>query len=686
MSTFSAAQASTPAARTAVTATTAAADAPSATLRAADAGWTTSRAPDTPQRINGLSVTAGQDRTYLKFDGQSLEGHAVTSATLVLRVRSTTATQPGVVVYPTSADWSSSTLTRSNQPERTGPAVSEPSPAPQPGAELRIPVDVEAISTDGTFGLRLEFVQRYIRLLLERHGADAPRLELSLTPAAAPAPVTPSVPAPTPEPEPEPVVPTEPEPAPVTPTQPDPEPVTPGEPEPEPAPAPGAPSEPEPAPRPDGGPLVFAHYFTPYPLSLDNKPADSDYYARNYLDPSGENGKFAEWGGLLRDRPLSPGASKGDWEVANFVTEIEQAQSAGIDGWTLDLLSSSGRNWTAALQVMEAADQVGDFYVVPMVDATATFSDGSPESVAALLSQLYEYDSAYQEEDGEYLLSSFKAEGKPVSWWKQVIASLESKHGLPITFQALFLDASDANMRSFAPIADGFSNWGTRTEHGALTRPDYAARAAALDRTWMEPVAVQDIRYKDARWAEASNTAGVRAQWERAITQGADYVQIVTWNDYSESTQVAPSMAHGTAFLDLMRYYVSWYHTGSPPAITSDEVVLTHRTQFVDARPSFSHNLMGAPTLGGTSTAPRDTVEALVWLTAPATVEVTVGGTVTRFEAPAGVSAHTVPLELGTASVTVDRGGAEVAALVSPHEVVARPYVQDLQYWAASSW
>ncbi len=48
---------------------------------------------------------------------------------------------------------------------------------------------------------------------------------------------------------------------------------------------------------------VFAHYFTPYPISLDNQDGASDYYARNYLTAGGESGKHAAYGGLLRDRP-----------------------------------------------------------------------------------------------------------------------------------------------------------------------------------------------------------------------------------------------------------------------------------------------------------------------------------------------------------------------------------------------
>ncbi len=658
------------------------------TLYATDAGWTTTRSPQATQRINGLSVTHSEDRTYLKFDGRSLDAGVVTEATLVLTVRSTTVTQPGVVVYPTTTAWSSSTLTQANQPSTTAGPVSGASGLPRAGQELRIPLDVSAVSTTGGFGLRLQYTQKYIRLMLERRGIESPRIELKVAPSEATTPTGPPSTQTTGPTEGEPSTTPSPSTSPTTsstwttrpPQTPSPTPTTT-----RPTQTPTTRPTTEPT-RPDDAPLVFAHYFTPYPLSLDNLASDADYYARNYLQPSGEGGKFASWGGLLRDRPLAvPTSRSSDWQVRNFMTEIEQAKSAGIDGWTLNLMSASGRNWDSALQIMEAAERVGDFVVVPMVDATATFADRTPEAVAAQLAQLYAYSSAYKE-DREYLLSSFKAEGNSVSWWKQLISTLEGKYRIPITFQAVFLDASAANMQAFAPIADGFGNWGSRSVQRTLALPDYDQRAQTFGRTWMEAVAVQDIRYKDGRWAEALNTTSYRTQWERAISQDVDYVQLVTWNDYSESTQIAPSMAHGTAFLDITAYYTSWFHTGKRPAISSDEVVLTHRTQFVDAKPTYRHNLMGEPNLGGNTTPARDSVEALVWLTAPATVEVTVGGKTTRFSAPAGMSAYTVPLALGNVSVKIVRGGSTVQSLTSPFKVIDRPYVQDLQYWAASSW
>src|SRR5215213_2380918 len=76
---------------------------------------------------------------------------------------------------------------------------------------------------------------------------------------------------------------------------------------------------------------VFAHYFPPYPLSLDNKPAQVDYYTRNYLDPQGEGGRHAEYGGLLRERPLPvPVGNPHSWRLDNMKTEITRAGQAGI--------------------------------------------------------------------------------------------------------------------------------------------------------------------------------------------------------------------------------------------------------------------------------------------------------------------------------------------------------------------
>lgn len=426
---------------------------------------------------------------------------------------------------------------------------------------------------------------------------------------------------------------------------------------------------------------MFAHYFPPYPVSIDNQTWTSDYYARNYLNPLGEGGKHAAFGGLLRDRPVGVAPGGSDYKLANLRTEVRQAKAAGIDGFTLNIMGASGSNWDAGVNLMKAARDVGDFTVVPNVDANGALATLTPDAAAAKLAELYAYSSA-ERVDGEYLLSSFYAEKKGAAWWDQTITSLETTHKVPVKFMAVFLNSSDTNMKAFAPFSHGFSNWGVRSARSVNNMPNFAAKAHALGRTWMEPVAFQDARPKSLNFAEASNTETGRATWSKAIRDGADFVQMVTWNDYSESSSIAPSMAHGSVFLDISSYYASWFKRGAAPATTEDHVYVTHRIH----RSSVLGTTLGiqawANTLGGSTTSTRNTVEGLVFLKQPATLRLTSGGNGDSFSLPAGTSAVTIPLQDGGVRATLVRDGATVMDLTSTRDVTPLPLVQDFQYWA----
>ena len=85
---------------------------------------------------------------------------------------------------------------------------------------------------------------------------------------------------------------------------------------------------------------VFANWVSSLPISLDNKNPASDYYKVNYLSPRGEHGKHAAYGGYLRDRPLGRKPLKtSSWRLADMKTEVRQAISEGIDGFTVVIYS-----------------------------------------------------------------------------------------------------------------------------------------------------------------------------------------------------------------------------------------------------------------------------------------------------------------------------------------------------------
>ncbi|MFD5506654.1 glycoside hydrolase family 71 protein [Streptomyces sp. NPDC127051] len=431
-----------------------------------------------------------------------------------------------------------------------------------------------------------------------------------------------------------------------------------------------------------GRKLVFAHYFTPYPLSLDNASADADYYTRNYLNPAGENGKHERYGGLLRDRPLPVQPQGGNWELANLEQEVRTARAAGLDGFTLDMLSLSGQNRDRAQLLMEAAHTVDPAFKIMLMPDMTSLNTDDPGVLADAVAALGKAPAAHRLGDGRLVVSPFKAEAKSVAWWTQVLDLLRTRHGIRTAFVPTFLDF-DANNARFAPISHGFSEWGSRSYVGQESATRDVQRVHGMGKIWMQPVSVQDARPNQGVYDEAGNTATLRSTWTHAIDDGADWVQLTTWNDYSEGSQFAPSLHNGYAYLDLSSYYLTKFKTGSWPKIVRDTLYVSARTQFAGADPTGAQSLVMSLRKG--SAAPRDTVEVLSFLTAPATVRTVVGAAEDTHEAPAGIHSELLPLRPGTSSAAVVRDGKAAAEVKLPYAADRTVQVQDLQYYAVTS-
>ncbi|MEV7236240.1 glycoside hydrolase family 71 protein [Streptomyces sp. NPDC051020] len=430
----------------------------------------------------------------------------------------------------------------------------------------------------------------------------------------------------------------------------------------------------------DGPHLVFAHYFPPYPLSLDNQPAEHDYYARNYLTPQGEQGKHAAYGGLLRDRPLPVQRSGGDWQLANLEREVRTARDAGLDGFTVDILSLTGINRQRVDMLLRAAQRVDPgFRIVLMPDMTSLHTD--PHTLADQLARLAASPSAYRLADGRLVVSPFKAEAQDPAWWGQVVARLRD-HGIGTALVPVFLDFR-ANAERFAPISHAFSSWGNRSYSRQDNIPGDIQLAHSLGKKWMQAVSVQDARPNQGIYDEAGNTATLRSTWNHAISDDADWVQLTTWNDYSEGSQFAPSLHNGHTYLDISSYYLTRFKTGAWPQIVRDTVYVTSRVQFTDADSASLQPRLMRPRPG--TAPPRDQVEVLTFLTAPATVSARVGTVPHTYRAPVGVYARDLPLSPGRTEAVVRRAGDTAAAVTTRCPARRTVTVQDLQYYAVSS-
>lgn len=152
-----------------------------------------------------------------------------------------------------------------------------------------------------------------------------------------------------------------------------------------------------------------------------------------------------------------------------------------------------------------------------------------------------------------------------------------------------------------------------------------------------------------------------------------------------------PSVACGRAVLDLDAWYAAQWKTGETPQILRDAIILSHRACPVGAPPTGGQTQVMKQWIGSgrptTEQSPlRDGVEALAWLTAPATVRITTAAGVTEYRAGAGESAWIVPLAVGQPpKVEVVRDGTVTASVTSVVEVEERPRIDNPQYFWFSS-
>jgi hypothetical protein len=442
--------------------------------------------------------------------------------------------------------------------------------------------------------------------------------------------------------------------------------------------------------------LVFANYFPPLPVSLDNRPAATDYYTRDYLRPEGESGKHAAYGGYLRDRPVPrPPRPETDWRLLDLEAQVRQAIAGGLDGFSVDVLALPDNPdvqvWKTTRLLFQAAQRVDPgFRLMLMPDLAGALKDVDVRTLARYVALLGAFPAAYHLDDGRLVVMPSAAENHDPAWWQQFIDVMRDEFATPVALIPLFI-ANERDYRAeFAPLSYAMTIWGSRNP--TVNDPQAVGPTSPLGRAqivqgmglrWVQPVSVQDERPRAGIYDEAENTRNLRNTWEIARQSHASWAHVLTWNDYSEGTELSPSLMHGFTFIDLNAYYLTWYKMGAPPPIIRDTIYLTHRTQPFAALPSYPTELLMQPR--PRSSPPRDTAEALVFLTAPARVTVRSGHGVHTCSAPAGVSSCLVPLAPGTVSATVDRNGTTVASVASPYVVTATPTVQDLQYVGVSS-
>jgi hypothetical protein len=436
---------------------------------------------------------------------------------------------------------------------------------------------------------------------------------------------------------------------------------------------------------------VFAHYFYPFPVSIDNAVPANDYYNSEYLNSHGESHKWLRQGGFLRQRPLAVNPSSDPhWQLLNMESEVRRAIARGITGFTIDVLGvDEATDSNSALHLMLAAAHAVDsrFRIVVMPDISVLKSDSN--SVVKIIASVAGSPAAYRLSDGRLVVSAFDAGRNSPSWWETVIARLDAQ-GIKVAFVPTFLGwTHDADI--FASLSYGYGDWGTATAAGgSVMSGDPQIVHNAYGKIFMMPVDSQQYRPKDFLFWEAGNSAAFRDAWMSSIQGDADWVQLVTWNDFSESSEIAPytdatlKRDIGTGYYDLTGYYASWFLTGKQPAITHDVLYYFYRRETTTAAaPAQSQKDYVA-----TGVAEND-IELLAFLSAPGELKITIGGKSYTKSSVAGVTSFKIPSQPGTPVFTLARSGADVFSLTGGVQIYGASGIPsgvvDLTYWSGSA-
>ncbi len=365
-----------------------------------------------------------------------------------------------------------------------------------------------------------------------------------------------------------------------------------------------------------------------------------------------------------------------------YAQEMQDAMAAGIDGFALNC-----GGWSAfepyykrrGEAMYDAADRFDGAFAL-FVSADGRAQDELEDIVRTVRGR-----RAQLMVDGRPMVSAYALGGLEGTHASSLLATAQrlGAYFVPHLFPRTGEREIDANVAAdiverIGP-ADGYFYFGAAGAPSLLARSTRALAPALRNagKTFMTPVTPyyrglpQGTNY---RAFETNGFAGMAEEWRAAIESRATWVQIVTWNDWSESTYVAPTggarqpvvyharfgpiLSH-EGYLRASRYYIRWFKTGSPPPIERDELFHFYRLSPA-AQGEIAADGAAAPTYPPPDMPQGplvDRVFVCAFLTHPARLTVRQGGREYHRPLPAGISFVDVPSLPGQPRFTLVRDG-----------------------------
>ncbi|MFM0368469.1 endo-1,3-alpha-glucanase family glycosylhydrolase [Paraburkholderia aspalathi] len=395
--------------------------------------------------------------------------------------------------------------------------------------------------------------------------------------------------------------------------------------------------------------------------------------------------------------------------IDDYIAEFHDAHQRGIDGFALNC-GGWNRNEplyrARVLTMYRAAEQFGSgFKLFVSADGKAQDElDDIVHSTGGLPAQLMV--------DGKPVVSAYALGGKDTARCEALIAQAESlgayfvPHFTPSTGEAEIGGAVASEVGNRCRAAQGYFYFGAAGAPDSLARSieHLATALKSAHKLFMAPVTpyyrglASGTNY---RAFESNGFSGMATEWLAAIHANVDWVQIVTWNDWAESTYVAPigsstraqvynprfgALLSHSAYLDASRYFIEWFKHGTAPVITQDKFYYFYRLHPVAEGAIAS---VGASV--GNATAPRSStpltaqIHVTAFLTEPAILTIVQGNARTTHDLPTGVSEVAVPSIPGAPRFTLIRNGKTIADKMGEESIRTSDFSGAFNYFGGSS-
>jgi formylglycine-generating enzyme required for sulfatase activity len=365
-----------------------------------------------------------------------------------------------------------------------------------------------------------------------------------------------------------------------------------------------------------------------------------------------------------------------------YMSEIELAQRHGIDGFAINCGAWDSKYIGATERIYEAAKRLGTgFKLMVSGDAGGRQAHNAYDQIK----RFNDHPNQFRYKD-EPVLSSF---GGRAGMWDsgnngQGLKMLE-KEGITVcevpnlTHAKYAANFSAETIRNFFAADESLGGlfwFGPDAPVSDVLRNNATARRVtqALGKIYMAGVSPS---YNSPNLRTHYGVEGYGTQWEGTVRDQPDWIEIVTWNDYNEDSNIMPYRwqggwdkhynDHDETYLDATAYYSAWYKTGKRPEIKQDKVYYAYRNRshwlrrtWNTKKEEWTDVTLEKWPFDQMHDDVQDAIYVSTALTEPATLTVAIGGKSYTYEQPAGMTHVRVPFGGGVPQFTLKRDGKEV--------------------------